>query len=310
MDLILENVPKALADRLMNKKYAEVAFRDAKKRFEQIPKIAIKAAKNNEAKLNNLAVMGKLQIALQVANIATTVACTVIICNKLNKIDQKLNDIQKDIADIKDIDFELQIAHPCRTLIGDYKMITDRLRKGQIVSETEWVTLIRGCQNYIMSLYNLRDKMPLDPILTLIFILLPILTNSIMLYYRHYYDVNQGKHILHDEWTTVYDLLLSEEFENEVQDFLFIEKRMTNKPVMEYLAYQRKIVEDNKQQINQLVEDLDTCEGIEGYNEAMLLSRQYAEQQAKSYETELEKEYGPEKTEEIMNQAMQAINAW
>ncbi len=309
VDLMLKDVPEEFAKELLNQRNAEVAFRNGKKRFESFKKFAVQIADEQKNVQANMAMLSKLNIALAAANMVATIACAVVICNKLNKIDQKLDGMQKELGDLKDINFETQIANPCRMLIGDYKIITDSLEKKKPVSEDEMVALIRGCQNYLVSLYNLRGKLPMDPVLSLIFTLLPIYTNCIMLYYQRFYDVKQDKHTLHDDWMFVYEMLLSDGFLCEVQDYMFIDKRHTNREVNEYLICQRQIVQDYKEKIDELLADLNDCEGIEGYEDAMKWSRQYAAQQAKAVQAELESKYGAEKAGQIMDQAMQVIEA-
>ena len=216
-----------------------------------------------------------------------------------------MDEIQKATADLKDFNFEMQIAHPCRELIGDYKLIIDNLQKGKPVSRDEMVSLIRSCQNYLVSLYNLRGKIQMESALDMIFTLLPIYANCIMLYYQRWYDENEGKHALHEDWMAVFDLLLSKSLLNEIQDDMIINQRKTNGDTNEYLAYHKAVVQAYRSKIDQLLEDLNTCGGTEGYEEAMRWSQQYVAQQAKAIQDELEEEYGVEKAQAVMEQAMQ-----
>ena len=307
MDMLLKSVQAGDAGRMMNKGFAEVVFRDGKGRIEAIKKIAVgMGGEGNAAGAAGAGgALGKLQIALQVANLAATIISAVIICNKLNKLDKKMDEIQRATADLKDFNFEMQIAHPCRELVGDYKLITDNLKKGKPVSRDEMVSLIRSCQNYLVSLYNLRGKIQMESALDMIFTLLPIYANCIMLYYQRWYDENEGKHALHDDWMAVFDLLLSKSLLNETQDDMIINQRKTNGETNEYLAYHKAVVQAYRSKIDQLIEDLNTCGGTEGYEEAMRWSRQYAAQQAKAIQNELEEEYGVEKAKGVMEQAMQ-----
>ena len=304
---LLQMIAGADKARLLNKGFAEVVFRDGNGRIEAIKKMAV----NNLNGQNGIgggkaaAVLGKLRVAMQVVNVVTSIAGTVIMCQKLNKVDQKLDDIRKEISDIKDINFETQIALPCRELLGDYKMLGDNLRKGKPVEEAEFVKLIRGLQNYMVSIYNLGTKLPMDASLDVLLTLLPVYTNSISLYYQHCYDPAQKKHVLHDDWMSVFDLLSSDVFMQEIQDHMFIEKQMNNADTNEYLKTHRAVVQCYKEKIEQLLADIETCGGVEGYDEAMRWSRQYAAQQAKAIQDELKEEYGAEKAQAVMNQAMQ-----
>ena len=122
--------------------------------------------------LQNMQILSILNTALSAANLVATVAGMIMICHKLDNIDHKLDEIQKEVADIKEINYEIQIAKPCRKLVDDYKLLSPALSKGVIVPEETLVNLIRECKDFIISIYNLRNNLPLDAVLSLIFMLL------------------------------------------------------------------------------------------------------------------------------------------
>ena len=309
MDILLHNVSADLGNRLLNEKVAEVAFRDSKQRFELMEKILVGNPLENLGGGGMHGAVAKLNGALQMANFVATIVCTIIICDKLDRMDQKLDEIQKTIDDVKDINYEMQIAGPCRELIDDYKLLADHLGKGETVSASELMNLIRKYQSQLVSLYNLTGKIPMDAALDLIFTMLPIYTNCIMLYYQNHYDEEQGKNALHDGWMSVFAKLNSDELLNQIQDDLFLNQKRTNRQVNEYLAYHRMVVKTYNQKIDQLIADLEACGGEEGYNEAMQWSRQYVAQQAKSKQVELEDQFGSEKAKEMMEQALEIVTA-
>ena len=255
--------------------------------------------------LQNLQILSILNTALSAANLVATVAGMVIICNKLNNIDHKLDEIQQEIADIKEINYEMQIAKPCRKLADDYKLLTAALSAGKPVSETALINLIRECKDYIISIYNLRNHLPMDAVLSLIFMLLPILANCMMVYYQQFYDPKQEKHPLHDSCMSVFDLLLAPGFTDQIQDYMFIEKNQTNRQVNEFLDCCRLLVYSYRKQIEQLLEDLKSCGSKEGYNDAKQWIRQYVAQQARVVQADLESKVGAEKARELVSQAMQ-----
>ncbi len=255
--------------------------------------------------LQNLQILSILNTALSAANLVATVAGMIIICDKLNGIERKLDRIQKEIADLKEIDFELQIYKPCRKLVDDYKMLTPDLTKGKFIPEEKLITLIRECKDYIISIYNLQARkiLPMDVALNLIFDLLPIFANCLMVYYQRFYDPSQEKHPLHDSCMHVFDLLSASDFIDQVQDYMFVDKHQSNRQVNEYLDCQRMIVYSYRTQIDQLLEDLKTCGSKEGYEDVMQWSRQFAMQQAKVVEDQLTEKYGATKAQEIMAEA-------
>lgn len=64
MDLLLQNVPQYLAERLLNKNYAEVAFRTGKERFELLEKFLVKKIENNQDGGEMEGALGKFNIAI------------------------------------------------------------------------------------------------------------------------------------------------------------------------------------------------------------------------------------------------------
>ena len=166
-------------------------------------------------------------------------------------------------------------------------------------------TLIRECKEYIISIYNLQDTLPMDSALSLVFMLLPIMANCMMVYYQQFYDPNQEKSSLYDSCIPVFDILTSPDFIDQIQDYMFIENKLTNRQVNEYLDCHRLIVYSYKSQIEQLLADLKTCGSKEDYEDAMLWTRQYVAQQARVVQAELESKIGVEKAKEYVEQAMQ-----
>ena len=252
----------------------------------------------------NPEILAILNTALSAANLVATVTGTIIICNKLNSIDHRLDEIQKQISDTKEINYEMQIAKPCRKLVDDYKLLMPALSKGIPISEDKLNNLIRGCKDYIISIYNLRNNLSLDAALTLIFLLLPILTNCIMVYYQHFYDPTQDKHPLHDSCMSVFDLLSEPAFINQIQDYLFIDMHEKSRQVNTYLDCHRLIVYSYKKKIEQLLEDMKTCGTKEEYQEAILWTKQYVAQQVRVIQAELESKVGAEKAKTLVEQVM------
>lgn len=255
--------------------------------------------------LQNVQILSILNTALSAANLVATVAGMVIICNKLNKIDYKLDEIKQEIAAVKNIDFEMLIRKPCRQIVDDYKFLVPDLSKDKPVPEEKLIKLIRECKDYIISLYTLRNDLPLDAVLNLIFMLLPILTNCMIVYYKRFFDPNQKVDPLYDSCMPVFDMLSDPDFIDQIQDYMFIEMKQDNRSVNEYLDCQRLIVYSYRKQIEQLLADLKTCGSKEGYEDAMLWTRQYVAQQARVVQAELESKIGPEKAKEYVEQVMQ-----
>ena len=115
----------------------------------------------------------------------------------------------------------------------------------------------------------------------------------------------EGIDALHESCMSVFDLLSDPGFIDQIQDYMFLKMHQTNRQVNEYLDCHRLIVYSYKTQIEQLLEDLETCGSKEKYNDAMLWTRQYVAQQARVVQAELASKIGPEKAKEYVERAMQ-----
>ncbi len=305
VNVILKDLPEEIAKRLLKDKRAEIVLRDGKKRYELMRKYLVQLADHSKKPSVNPEVFSKLNVALTAVNIAATIACTVIICNKLNGMNDKLDQIQRQLEEIKDIQLKTTILKENSKLVEDYLINGKKLKQGGKLSKEELMSFIRSCNQNINTLYSIRNDVNLDAVLEEIFLLLPMMFNYIMLYYKTYYSVEEGVDALHEKWIQTLDQLASDDFMNQIQDYQFFDKGKTNREVNEYLSCQRYVIAEYKQQITQLVSDLELCEGVEGYDEAMQWSRQYAEQQAKSAQEELAGQIGAERAKEFVEQAMQ-----
>ena len=308
VDLMFKNIPEELAKRILEAGKGELAFRKGNQRFEMMKKYAVQLVKNNKSQFNP-EVFSKLNVALAAVNVAATVISTIIICNKLNRMGDQLNEIRKGLEDIKDLQLRTTVLQADTKLTEEYKLNSRRIEKGEKIPKDEMLDFIRECNRNIGTLYTSRNEANLDTILGEIFILLPMMYSYIMLYYQTYYTPEEGANVLHEDWVRTLDNLASDEFMNEIQDYMFLEKGLSNRDVNEYLFTQRRIVAEYRNRITQLLSDLNDFGSTEGYQDAMQWSRQYAAQQAKALQTELEAEYGEEKAKEVMAQVMEMAGA-
>ncbi len=257
--------------------------------------------------LQNLQIMSVLNLAMSAANLAATIKGFQEINVRLDHIEAQLSAIRQGIDDAKTIDYEMQIAKPCRSIVSQYKDISALYQKEKPISENGLISLLDESKEFIISMYNLRGVYSLQVALQIIFMMFPVFANCILMYYHRFYDANQHMHNRHSEWMEIFDLLSEPRFIEEIQDNLFITQRKTNKEVNEYLDCQRSIVYGYKLKIEDLLEDLKTCGSVKVYDEAMQWSRQFAAQQAVKMEADLIREHGGAKTRAVMRQVMQEI---
>lgn len=250
--------------------------------------------------MSSLQVASWLNVALSAANLAATVASTVIICDKLDHIDKKLDRIEGKIDAVARVQFVTQIRQPCRTAVMGYKVIAADLNKGEEVPAGKMLDAINQCCNLMETIYSLRQNYSTGDVLELLYDLMPVFTDLIVLYYQHYFDSAHGEHALHQDWMKIYDLLDSTEFRNYVQDYLIIVEHTGNRQVNEIMDCQRLVTIGSKQRIEEVLLDLRLCESAADYRDIMQFSNQYAQQQARVMEEELRNQLGYREAEQIL----------
>lgn len=253
--------------------------------------------------VTSVQMIGWMNVALSAANLAATVASTVIICEKLDQIDKKLDRIEGKIDQVKHVQFVSDIKSPCRALIKDYKVLTADLAKGKDIDENRILQSINQCCVEIEKLYDVRNDYPIGDVLGLLYDLLPIFTDLICIYYQYYFDPEHGEYSLHQDWLKVYDMLDSTAFRNQVQDYLIIDEKLGNAQQNEIMDCLHLVTIGSKQKIEELLSDLAICESPEDYRDIMEFSRQYALQQAKTIEAELQNQLGTAEAEIVMAEA-------
>ena len=283
---------------------------------KQLAKLARNQLKNNAmlkdmaknvssifSAVSSLQLASWLNVALSAANLAATVASAVIICNKLDHIDQKLDRIEGKIDAIAKVQFVTQIKQPCKAVVMDYKVITADLNKGKEVPEGKMLDVINQCCRLIETIFSLRKNYSTGDVLELLYELMPVFTDLIVLYYQYYFDPSHGEHALHQDWMRIYDLLDSPELRNEIQDYLIIEDNTGNRQQNEILDCQHLVTIGSKQKIEEVLSDLRLCDSPAEYRDIMKFSEQYALQQARAIEADIQSQFDIQEAERIISQA-------
>ena len=247
--------------------------------------------------------IGWLNTSLTAVNIATTVVSTVIICEKLSNMDKKLDRIEKRVNNIEEAFFESQIKSPCRAIIKEYKVAVDELGKGKKYSEKEILATINQCHDILISVYNLRDNFAMPDFLELIYDMLPVFTELVVLYYQYYYNEQDGKYVLHDDWMKIYDLVDSKAFYEMIEDYLIIEDGASNSQVNEIIDCHRLIAIQLRRKIEQTLDDLRKCESAEEYREILSYIEDSVTAQKIMVENELREKLGDEEAQQIIEKA-------
>ena len=244
-----------------------------------------------------------LNVALSAANLAATVASTVIICNKLDHIDKKLDRIESKIDSVKRVQFATDIKQPCRSVIKQYKVISDELKNGKAVPAEDILKVINACSDEMEKIYDVRTEYSTGTVLELLYDLMPVLTDLIVQYYTNYYDPERGEYTLHQDWMKIYDMLDSDEFKAQVEDYLIFEEGLGNVELNEVMDCRHLVTVGSRMKIEEVLSDIKMCDSTEDYREIRQFCDQYALQQAKAMEADLQSELGVAEASRIIEQA-------
>ena len=181
---------------------------------------------------------------------------------KLSLVDKKLSNASEQIESVKRVEFERQIAAPYRDICWTYKTIVDQIVRGKDLSESEMIKEIKDCNNLIISLFSLRDEFPRTVIIDLLLDLMRVFTSLIVNYYRNFYDTEQKRNPLHEEWMSVYDRFLQRDFNEYFKDYLLLDKDLTNRQMYEFLDQMHLRIMQTKKSIDKELAVLDDCKDV------------------------------------------------
>ena len=244
-------------------------------------------------------------VAMNAANLVATIVSTVIICQKLDQLEAKIDKIGKKIDQAKALHFEWQVRKPCGKLIQEYKVFSHDIEHGRSIDKTRLLDTIKDSYSCIESVLKIRGDYPLDDVLYVVYSLLPAFANMIIIYYRQFYRPEDGLYALHDDWMKLFDALSSKEIQEETRDSFFLnrEHHLHNAEVNEIVDLQYLTAQGLKAKITETVEDLKACESREVYQQAFILASQYAMQYADRFREEYAHRVGEEEASRIVDEA-------
>ena len=268
---------------------------------DQIQKLVLQQILKNSNKADNLQ---PVQIILESLNLVATIASTVIICDKLNHLDQKLDKIAGQIDEVKRIQFETYIRKPCKEIILEYKELSSTVESGSSVEKKALVDTIKTCYHCIDSALSLRHEFSFDSVLPIIYTLLPTYSSLIVLYYQQfYYQDKKRLHPLHKDWLGIFDKLCEDSLLEEIRDDMILNQHQHDAKATEMINLHVLLAQGLKSEIELTLEDLQKCGSQEDYQNAMALATQLAMQQMDEAKTELSVSIGETEASRIVDEA-------
>lgn len=222
----------------------EIAQRGKNKRFKAFQKIAIDNSSSDEVKeslkkvfdlvsknnditrqqLNKLTKLGTLNVALSALNLCATCVGFAIMYAKLDKMSGQINKVMGTVKQGHDITANYEF----HKVLSEHSNMLDSRKTQKYYSEEQMRQLVDDEYNVLKMLIegfikdHTDDK---ESLITSIYSMASMMTVSLR-YFDELYYLNNSKtigdgdvwHSSHDNWTSIYDILVSDEFVEKLQD--------------------------------------------------------------------------------------------
>lgn len=206
-----------------------------------------------------------------VMNLCTTAAGFAMVMNKLNVIQNQIDDVIQNQLKIH----EAEMKYKFENVVSDYEELLDGENGGIPFDESRLIALIKkekAVLNYMISGFN--DSLVTDSISLLqgIIALSSMFSYTICKYDSVYYFNHPEKHGFygfHQQWVDMYDVLMSEQFKSRLQDLFFIEEDRNQNVTDALAASVFDEFKDAKETILTQVEIIQTFDSMKNYQEAM-----------------------------------------
>lgn len=218
--------------------------------------------------------IGCLNIALNGMNLASTIVGCVIIKKQLNDLESKIDGLSKKIDQLKDNELN-KINADFHKLVINFNSIATKLRDHDPVNRDQLEAYLRDTNSFISDRLIgsiLKSTFDTDDMLSMINALLPSYT-LILQYFQmdYFYD----KHRIHDNYSTfanLYNELLSDELMKKINDYVFLEKKMSSYDALVATTVEKILVNDQLIQLlsrMEIIKEFSDREQLDEYDNAV-----------------------------------------
>ncbi len=242
--------------------------------IKQICKQGKKLLKNTEKiskAINTVQSMEVFNSIIGITNLCATAAGFVVVCQKLNKISDQVQNVMNTVKDIHHEETILKFDK----IIEDHTEMLDSKDGGAVFTEEKYLNLIKEENTLLKFLYKIFcDETSSNrlEILEAIIALSSMMAVAICDYdtiYRYAHIDKKSLYTGHDAWMETYNMLLSPAFICGLQDFFFIDEDRTQYETDILVEGVKERIENAKETINLKDEFLKLVETKEEYDNAI-----------------------------------------
>lgn len=241
----------------------------------------------NFKQLENIANVGNLNLILNGANLCATCAGFAIMYEKLDRIsreiDQKLEEIKKNVKDIQDIN----VGSRLNKVILKHSDMLDRIKIRKPYSEEKMRELVDEEYSLLSLLIKSLEKEVSNDnrqLILSIISLAAMLTATLKRFDEQYYFNNKEVienmeywHASHKTWMGVFDALSSEWFVKKLQDNAILDQKLDTRcadifyeSLMEQVEDMKRDVEDNMKLIT-IVDNNELFQALKEYSDQEII---------------------------------------
>ena len=196
-----------------------------KKLYKQSKKLLKNANKATNA-INSIKGITMFNSVMGVMNLCATTAGFVIVCHKLDQISSQVQNIMDTMKDIN----QGETMYKFDLVIEEHKALLDGKDGGKPFTEDKYLELIKNENALLKLLYKIfcnetsSNRLEILQSILALSCMMAVAIEDFDTLYRYEYTEKKSLYNGHDGWMATFDLLLSKEFKEQLQDFFFIDE--------------------------------------------------------------------------------------
>ena len=216
-----------------------------------------------------------INIGLNSLNFATTAIGFSIINPKLNRISDSISEMRETLQHLSNKS-TVDIAKEYKEAKQDYLEMLDSLKRKEEFNEHRYYDLVKKLYivlEYMYDCFMNNAAGDNEVILEAIYALLPMLTNVISKYDTLYYynhrkvTIDSPWHNSHTDWMSLYEKLEGKDFLDKLQDYSFLNKRLSSRESMKTVSMAFMLALNGKTAIEDHQKILQCFDSYERYLE-------------------------------------------
>ncbi len=274
----------------------EIAYRNKKGRFKKFCRVVVESSKNTNSDnsierlykqsmkllksvdkttnaINSIKGITMFNSVMGVMNLCATTAGFVIVCHKLDQISSQVQNVMDTMKDIN----QGETMYKFDLVIEEHKALLDGKDGGKLFTEDKYLELIKNENALLKLLYKIfcnetsSNRLEILQSILALSCMMAVAIEDFDTLYRYEYTEKKSLYNGHDGWMATFDLLLSKEFKEQLQDFFFIDEDKSQNETDLLVEGMTERIDEAKESIENNIELLKILDTKQKYIDAMKL---------------------------------------